>query len=104
MRKRFVLLVALSLVTALLASGIAVAGPGDKVDVCHLEGNGSYHKISVSDNAYDSHIAHGDAAPGDPVPGMEGYVFGEDCQPELAPILFVSSVQNFSSTGWGGNS
>jgi hypothetical protein len=86
----------------MLVSGIAVAAPADKVDVCHLEGNGSYHKISVSDNAYDSHIAHGDAAPGDPVPGMTGYVFGEDCEPELAAILVVSSLLNFSGTGGGG--
>ena len=79
MKKRFVLLVALSLVTALLASGIAVAAPADKVDVCHREGNGSYHLINVSENALPAHLAHGDGLPDGPVPGMEGKKFDENC-------------------------
>jgi hypothetical protein len=79
MKKSFVLLVAVSLVTALLASGVALAGGPEKVDVCHHEGNGSYHLINISSSALPAHIEHGDALPGDPVPGMEGKKFDENC-------------------------
>ena len=32
----------------------------EKVDVCHLRGNGSYHVINISPNAVPAHLAHGD--------------------------------------------
>ncbi len=32
----------------------------NKVDVCHVEGNGSHHIINVSENAVNAHLAHGD--------------------------------------------
>ena len=35
----------------------------DKVELCHLEGNGSYHLIEVDTSAEDDHIAHGDVPP-----------------------------------------
>ena len=50
-----------------------------KVDVCHREGNGSYHTISVAPQALSTHYAHGDALPGDAVPGNPAYVFNESC-------------------------
>ena len=40
-----------------------------KVDLCHRTGNGSYHLINVSLAAEGAHRAHGDAAPGEGVPG-----------------------------------
>jgi hypothetical protein len=79
MKKRILLVFVLSLVIALLASGIAIAAPPAKVDVCHSEGNGSYHLINISENALPAHLAHGDGLPGDPVPGMEGKKFAGDC-------------------------
>jgi hypothetical protein len=100
MKKLMVVLALLAL--AMLVSEIAVAAPADKVDVCHLEGNGSYHLINVSENALPAHLAHGDALPGDPVPGMPGYVFDDACNAVAEPILVWSSVMNFSGTGWGG--
>ena len=60
------------------------AGAGIKVDVCHIEGNGSYHLINISENAFAKHVDHGDGSPGDVVPGMDGFVFGENCVTELA--------------------
>ncbi len=70
-----------------------------KVDVCHVEGNGSYHMINISENALQAHLNHGDGLPGDVVGNM---ILGEDCSLEPKPILVVSSVMNFSNEGWGG--
>ena len=35
----------------------------DKVQVCHKEGNGSFHSIEVNGNALQAHIDHGDLYP-----------------------------------------
>ncbi len=35
--------------------------PKAKVDICHITGNGSWHLINVSENAWPAHEAHGDA-------------------------------------------
>lgn len=43
---------------------------GEKVTICHREGNGSSHSITVSINAVPAHLAHGDAI-GDCGPGGE---------------------------------
>ena len=32
----------------------------NKVDICHITGNGSYHVINVSTSAQSAHLAHGD--------------------------------------------
>lgn len=42
----------------------ATAGPAPKVGVCHvpLEDPGNFHTIWISENALESHLAHGDAA------------------------------------------
>ena len=46
-----------------------------RVEVCHVEGNGSYHVIEFDDAALDAHVEHGDLYPvpedGCPVPGDE---------------------------------
>jgi hypothetical protein len=36
------------------------AAKNNKVDVCHVEGNGGYHIINVNENAVDAHLGHGD--------------------------------------------
>jgi len=51
----------------------------EKFDVCHMEGNGSYHLITIAEPGYETHYAHGDGLIGDPVPGGTDYVFAEDC-------------------------
>ncbi|KAA3654382.1 MAG: hypothetical protein DWQ10_17845 [Calditrichaeota bacterium] len=38
----------------------ALAKSGNKVDLCHMTGDGSFVIISVSQNAVDAHLAHGD--------------------------------------------
>jgi len=63
----------------------STAPPEEKVQVCHKTGNGSFHLISISINAKSAHIAHGDGEPGDPVPNMAGFIFGDNCTPTTAP-------------------
>ena len=52
---------------------------GPKVTLCHRTGAGFYVKITVSVNAEPAHRAHGDAKPGEPVPGQAGKTFGANC-------------------------
>ena len=43
----------------------ATAGGGHTpVTLCHLEGNGSFHEITVDDDAVPAHLAHGDVLAG----------------------------------------
>lgn len=69
-----------TLLFALALTGTSIAAPLPKVGICHLEGNGSYHRINVSENALPAHLAHGDSLPGDAVPGS-GIIFGETTTP-----------------------
>ena len=50
-----------------------------KVQLCHRTGNGSYHLIEVGVSAEPAHRAHGDAKPGEAVPGSLGRVFSPSC-------------------------
>ena len=50
-----------------------------KVQLCHRTGNGSYHLIEVGVTAEPAHRAHGDARPGEAVPGQPGRVFSPSC-------------------------
>jgi len=78
-----------SVLALLVIAGMVIAAPGTKVDVCHYDkDSGTFIKINISDNAWDAHIAHGDAAPGEPVPTMPGYKFDSECVP--VPILDVT--------------
>ena len=58
-----VLLVVLIMIFMLALVSTASAGWGDKQDLCHVTGNGNLVKISVSDNAVDTHLSHGDLSP-----------------------------------------
>lgn len=52
---------------------------GPQVQLCHRTGNGSYHLIQVGASAEPAHRAHGDARPGEAVPGSPGKVFTASC-------------------------
>jgi hypothetical protein len=52
---------------------------GEKVSLCHRTGAGFYVLISVSVSAEPAHRAHGDARPGQAVPGQAGKVFSASC-------------------------
>lgn len=63
-----------------LAPSLLETAGGDNVDLCHRTGNGSYHLVQVSPDAEPAHRAHGDAAPGEPVPGDPYLRFGPACE------------------------
>jgi len=98
-RKTFRWTIALAglLSLGLLSQATVLAGQ-TKVDVCHLEGNGEYHLINIAEPAYQTHVDHGDAKVGEPVPGKGWLVFAEDCSMELAcPCSYDSGTPRFSS-------
>ncbi|MGW8178146.1 MAG: hypothetical protein ACWGQW_05125 [bacterium] len=84
MFKRSVIVFGVLLIVCSLFTGLAAAAPAQKVDVCHLDEYGVYHRINVSENALPAHFEHGDSRPGDPYQGMFGYVFGPECEPQFA--------------------
>lgn len=63
-----------------------------KVTLCHSEGNGSYHAISVSVNAEPAHRAHGDGEIGDPVPAAPLMRFDENCRPAGPSVELIKST------------
>ena len=82
------LLVAVLAITIAMSTDFTAASstaPEEKVLVCHKTGNGSFHLISININAESAHIAHGDGQPGDPVPNVAGFIFGDNCTPTTAP-------------------
>jgi hypothetical protein len=68
-----------------------------KIRVCHrTEGAVDYMLLTVAEAALAAHLAHGDGVIGDPVPGLPGMVFDDNCLPTPAiRILF----DNGSSSG-----
>jgi hypothetical protein len=68
-----------------------------KVEVCHRRMDGSYNLITIGEPGFDAHVAHGDAAPGEPVPGMPGYRFDDTCLlvPAVADQSSLTGKANF---------
>lgn len=52
-----------AMVLVAVSTATVVGQPQDKVDVCHVTGNGSYHLIEISKNALATHMGHGDVLP-----------------------------------------
>lgn len=50
-----------------------------KMDICHHDEEG-FRLISISANAELAHRGHGDAAPGEGVPGLPGATFSATCE------------------------
>ena len=73
-------------ISGLVAEGNGGNGNGSgngnaaaKVDICHIRGNGVVDLLNVSANALPAHRGHGDAIPGELVPGSATLVFNETC-------------------------
>jgi hypothetical protein len=64
-----------------------------KVSLCHIEGNGTYHSISVSESSEATHRAHGDGKVGDPVPGQPLKTFDATCKP-AGPSIEIEKSTN----------
>ncbi len=75
--KKLSILMAVVIVLSMVMVGGAAAKEGDKVDVCHKEGNGSFHLININADALDAHLAHGD--------GVPGQGFAADCSVNSTP-------------------
>jgi len=85
--KRYVVGLSICFGLALSMSGFAQA---KKADVCHRTGDGAFQKVNVSLNAVSAHRAHGDALPGEAVPGAPGYEFDASCAAVLAQPDFTA--------------
>jgi hypothetical protein len=82
-------MVALTLVA--VSASLAAAAPSPKVDVCHFDADtGLFHLINISENAFLSHVEHGDAGLGQPVPGQEGYAFAANSC-DIVPRVYTAS-------------
>jgi hypothetical protein len=66
-----------------LVSTTLVSAKAPRVAICHVTGDGSFQLLEVNGNAVDAHRSHGDALPGEDVPGMAGYQFSSACVPEV---------------------
>jgi hypothetical protein len=84
------LLVLMVVAVCLMIVSVAWAG-SEKVYVCHNTSSetNEWVLINISENAFLAHIDHGDAAPGDDVPGLPGYSFDDSCNPELTSLAMA---------------
>jgi len=64
-------------------------------ELCHKEGNGTYHLIAIAPAAEAAHRAHGDAAIGEAVPGRPTMVFDASCVP-AGPEVDIEKSTNGS--------
>ncbi len=77
--KKFSLIITIVMIFSLIWVSGASAKPGGKVVVCHNKGNGTYKLTKIKADTLQAHLSHGDAFPGQAVPGQAGMVFGADC-------------------------
>jgi hypothetical protein len=100
-RTRKIFLAFLALLT-LFTPSLFIASPvlaaRSKAAVCHINGNGVYHLMNVSPSAVPDHLAHGDSLLGDDYPGLVGYIFDDDCRPELVYRLPAAADDALTAT------
>lgn len=96
-QKKRLLITTLSLAVAMvsfISFGVmytsAKPSPENKVDVCHIEGNGSYHLINVSKNALQAHLDHGDALLTNSITNGDEVIFNSDCSVSLTKLNSVT--------------
>lgn len=81
-------------------SAITLHPDANKVEVCHVDGSNNFRLISIADPALPTHIAHGDAQPGDPVPGQSGKKFTESCAiVNAGPDFIAFYIRNHNPNG-----
>lgn len=66
------------------------------VAVCHLGDAGAYRLQIVNRHAIAGHRSHGDALPGEQVPGMQGYKFDANCSP--VRVVFTNLTGQWTGT------
>ncbi len=85
--KRFSIIFTLVIIFSLiLVGGAAAKGPNNKnnnnnkkVDLCQNNGNGTYSLVKVKADTLQTHLSHGDLAPGSTVPGQVNTVLSANC-------------------------
>lgn len=86
-----------------LAVPLTVQAGLEKPDVCHLDqATGTFRLIHVSVAALSAHLNHGDAQPGESVPGMPDYTFNENCRPVALGLPAGCYPSEFNSLLWSG--
>ena len=99
--KKYLSVVIILTMLMVLVSATSVFAAAEKMPVCHVDEMGILHFINISENAYDTHLAHGDKKIGDVVPGMAGMTYGSDCTP-VKTFADVSGVWT-GETGLAGS-
>lgn len=64
-----------------------------KVSLCHRDDTGGYQLINVGEPAESAHRGHGDARPGEPVPGRPGQNFDSNCR-VVGPSVRIKKFTN----------
>lgn len=68
-----------------------------QITMCHYDPvSGQYSAKLVNVHAEAGHRSHGDGQVGDPVPGMAGYEFDSNCQPQ---VIILASVTYLGPRG-----
>lgn len=120
----FVVLRAVSAAALLSAGALApnfAFAQANKVNVCHVTGNGGLQMLNIGSSALWAHLAHGDKVPGDSsitgptYPGVFGgtvtplALIGNDCSTSNVLRLRIDTTQNFqhnqpagAPAGWAG--
>lgn len=84
-----------------LMISILVTAQPTMVDICHYSAStGTYSLISVASSSVPSHLAHGDALPGDPVPTNPGYIFDAACN--QVPVYVSTCPCDLTATALNG--
>ena len=73
----------------------AASAPKDRVELCHMHGNGSFQLIEVAESAVSGHFGHGDGQPGGPVPTIRSSAIFRSAPTRL------STWRSRKPHGWG---
>lgn len=105
--KRFSITFTFVMILSLLLVGNVGAKSPNKVDICHNNGDGTFALVKIKVDTLQTHLAHGDAMPGEAVPGRAGMVFGTNCAlvstapNQQAPVVNPPSKMNPSTSKQG---
>lgn len=82
--------------TELSAGEVSLSRAG-KASICHRADEGVYQLLTVSANAIEAHQAHGDVAPGAPIPGGSA-ILDAECTPQPG-VSFDGVYRNSWTSG-----
>lgn len=75
------------------------------IPLCHATSGGLFVLVAASLENFSTHLLHGDGVPSGPVPGANGFIFSEDCQPkedtDTGPCLSgMAHIDGFCIDRW----